>query len=143
MIGSQPTGIHLGGSYLLKAEAARAWLEAQQAKAETTSGDKTGTSTGATGTSTGTGTGTGHGGEGPQPPPIRRFYGKKEIEPAKLVREASDIGNEIVSHLAKLPGARVKVVLEVHAEVESGVPDDIARAVKENARVLKVEHDLD
>jgi len=73
---------------------------------------------------------------GPEPP--RRFYGRLEVEPVDLVKEASRLAEELVAHLAKLPGAKVRVRIEVDAEVPGGVPDDVACVVQENARVLNV-----
>ena len=47
------------------------------------------------------------------------------------------IADEVISHLAGLVGANVRVTLEIQAEVPSGVPDTIVRIVTENGRTLK------
>ena len=41
------------------------------------------------------------------------------------------------SHLAGQVGARVKVTLEIEAELPEGAPDNVVRTVSENARTLK------
>ena len=52
-------------------------------------------------------------------------------------RDASHIADEVIAHLVGLVGAKVKVTLEVEAEVPSGVPDNVVRTVTENSRTLK------
>jgi hypothetical protein len=52
-------------------------------------------------------------------------------------RDAGRIADEVIAHLAGLVGSRVKVTLEVEAEVPSGVPDAVVRTVTENSRTLK------
>ena len=43
----------------------------------------------------------------------------------------------MISHLSGLVGAKVKVTLEIEAEVPSGAPDQVIRTVTENSRTLK------
>ncbi|RTH39160.1 hypothetical protein, partial [Thermus scotoductus] len=78
----------------------------------------------------------------PQPKP-RRFYLKKEVPATDLLREADLLAKEIVLQLAKEPGVRVRVVLEVEAEAEEGFPEDLARALRENSNALKAEYGLE
>ncbi|MFD3006164.1 Swt1 family HEPN domain-containing protein [Thermus tengchongensis] len=78
----------------------------------------------------------------PQPKP-RRFYLKKELPPTDLLREADLLAKEIVLQLAKEPGVRVRVVLEVQAEAEEGFPEDLARVLRENSDALKAEYGLE
>ena len=47
--------------------------------------------------------------------------------------------DEIVRHLDALMGSEVEVVLEVHARLKDGAPDNVVRTVLENARALKFE----
>jgi len=49
----------------------------------------------------------------------------------------SRIADEVIVHLAGLVGAKVRVTLEIEAEVPSGAPDHVVRTVTENARTLK------
>ena len=52
-------------------------------------------------------------------------------------RDAGRIAEEVVSHLTGLVGARVKVTLDIEAEVDGGLPESVVRIVTENARTLK------
>ncbi|MGB8888870.1 MAG: hypothetical protein WCC87_19225 [Candidatus Korobacteraceae bacterium] len=47
------------------------------------------------------------------------------------------IADEVVSHLAGLVGANMKVTLEISADVQNGVPEKVVRTVTENCRTLK------
>lgn len=51
-------------------------------------------------------------------------------------RDASRVADEVITHLAGLVGAQVKVTLEIEAEVPSGVPEHVVRTVPENSRTL-------
>jgi uncharacterized protein len=76
----------------------------------------------------------------PEPSPelaVRRFFGVKTLDAQRVSRDADQIATEIVRHLTSLVDANVEVKLEISAEVESGVPDDVARTVTENAKTLK------
>ena len=42
-----------------------------------------------------------------------------------------------MSHLKGLDGAKVKVTLEIEAEMPEGAPDNVVRNVNENSRTLK------
>ena len=52
--------------------------------------------------------------------------------------DVGQIGEEVISHLAGIVNATVKVTLEIEAEVSSGVPDHVVRTVTEGSRVLKL-----
>jgi len=43
----------------------------------------------------------------------------------------------VIAHLSGLVSAKVKVTLEVEAEIPSGVSDQVVRTVTENSRTLK------
>ena len=51
--------------------------------------------------------------------------------------DAGRIANEVISHLAGLVGAELKVTLEIQATLPSGTPDHVVRTVTENGRTLK------
>jgi predicted AAA+ superfamily ATPase len=70
------------------------------------------------------------------PTPPRRFFGTVALNPARPGKEAGVIGDEIIAHLAKLPGVRLTVTLEIAAEIPDGVPENVLRTVLENARTL-------
>jgi len=80
----------------------------------------------------------------PPPPPIpseqvyRRFHGTAELDPLKISSSASQIGDAIVQHLSGLLGSKVRVTIEIEAEVPDGVPETVRRTVDENARTLRL-----
>ncbi len=80
-------------------------------------------------------------GPAPVPPPApkpRRFYGTVELtNPMRLGSDAGKIAEEVIAHLAALPGAKVRVTLEIEATLPEGVPDHVVRVVTENGRTLK------
>ena len=66
-----------------------------------------------------------------------RFYGSVQLDSTRVGRDASQIADEVISHLTGLVGAEVTVTLEIAAEVPSGTPDHVVRTVTENSRTLK------
>ena len=75
----------------------------------------------------------------PPPPPDpthKRFHGSVDIDPVRAGKAAGEIAEEVVSHLEGIVGSKVKVTLEIEAEVPEGVPDHVVRIVTENARTL-------
>lgn len=78
-------------------------------------------------------------GAAPLPPDAkpRRFHGSVTLDGARVGRDAGRIAEEVISHLAGLVGANVRVTLEIHADIPSGAPDNIVRTVTENCRTLK------
>lgn len=73
----------------------------------------------------------------PPTPILRRFYGTVDIDAMRINRDVPAIATEVIQHLTALNGAKVKITLEIEAELPDGVPDDIARTVMENCRTLK------
>jgi hypothetical protein len=67
----------------------------------------------------------------------RRFHGTAVLDATRVGRDASRIAEEVIAHLAGLVGARVKVTIEVEAEIPDGAPDQVVRTVTENSRTLK------
>jgi hypothetical protein len=51
--------------------------------------------------------------------------------------EAGRIAQEVIQHLASLPGASVRVTLEIQADLPDGAPERVVRIVSENSRTLK------
>jgi len=70
---------------------------------------------------------------------LRRYHGAARLNTLKVPTEAGKIAEEILTHLAGLPGAKVRVTLEIEAEIPEGAPDHVVRTVTENSRVLKLE----
>ncbi|MDE0156012.1 MAG: Swt1 family HEPN domain-containing protein [Gammaproteobacteria bacterium] len=75
-------------------------------------------------------------GEKDQPLP-RRFHGSVELDAARVGRDASQVADEVISHLSGLVGAEVTVTLEIEAKIPTGVPDNVIRTVTENSNTLK------
>ncbi len=75
--------------------------------------------------------------EPPEPELPRRFFGTVEIDPDRAGRDMGRIAEEVLQHLTTLPGASVRVSVEIEAEVPNGVPEDIQRIVNENGETLK------
>ena len=79
----------------------------------------------------------------PEPTPLppeqkaRRFHGAVTLDTTRVGRDASQIADEVIAHLAGLVGAKVTVTLEIEAEIPSGAPDHVVRTVTENSRTLK------
>jgi hypothetical protein len=46
----------------------------------------------------------------------RRFHGSVALAPTRVGRDAGQIAQEVIAHLAGLPGAEVRVTLEIEAE---------------------------
>jgi hypothetical protein len=63
-----------------------------------------------------------------------------KLDPTRVGRDAGKIAEELIAHLAGLPGADVEVTLEISARVHGGVPDNVVRIVTENGRQLKFEN---
>ncbi len=58
----------------------------------------------------------------------------------RVGRDAGRFADEVLSHLAALPGAQVNVTLDVVVTVPDGVESSIVRIVTENANALKFSH---
>ena len=134
-------------SLLVKPDIAQQQFDAEAAQASTiTSGGSTTTVDGGTsggGLSTdgdGTAGGDGNASNGTgdsQTTVLRRFYGNVDIDAMRINRDTPAIANEVIQHLTALNGARIKITLEIEAEIPDGVPDDVVRTVTENCRTLK------
>ena len=121
---------------LVKPEVAIAQQNAEPAAAATGAGVAETVSTGSAGSHAAEGTS-----PGPTPTPpeqkARRFHGAVSLDATRVGRDASQIADEVIAHLAGLVGAKVTVTLEIEAEIPSGAPDHVVRTVTENSRTLK------
>ena len=76
--------------------------------------------------------------DGPETDPHpTRFHGCVTLDATRAGRDASQVADEVISHLAGLVGANVRVMLEIDAEIPDGAPDHVVRTVTENSRTLK------
>jgi hypothetical protein len=69
----------------------------------------------------------------------RRFYGVVIVDPVRMSRDAGQVADEVVKHLAGVIDTDVEVRIEITANSDDGFEDDVVRAVTENARTLKFE----
>ena len=67
----------------------------------------------------------------------RRFYGSVEIDMVRPVKAFDAILNAIVMELQRTPGAKVKLTLEVEAEVAEGFDDAEVGIIRDSAKQLK------
>ena len=67
----------------------------------------------------------------------KRFHGTVILDTTRVGRDVGQIAEEVIAHLSGLVGAKVKITLEVEAEIPNGVPDPVVRIVTENSRTLK------
>lgn len=67
----------------------------------------------------------------------RRYHGSVELDPQRAGRDAGKIAEEVLAHLVGLPGATVRVTLEIEVDIPGGAPDGVVRTVLENGRTLK------
>ena len=121
---------------LVKPEVAITQQNAEPAAAATGAGVAETVPTGSAGSHAAEGTSPGL---TPTPPEqkARRFHGSVSLDATRVGRDASQIADEVIAHLAGLVGAKVTVTLEIEAEIPSGAPDHVVRTVTENSRTLK------
>ena len=66
----------------------------------------------------------------------KRFYGTVELDPHTGRMDFDTIHREIVSQLTARPGAKVKLRLDIEAELSDGFDESTQRAVRENCGTL-------
>jgi len=67
----------------------------------------------------------------------RRFHGTVSLDPLRVGRDADQIADAVIQHLTSCLGAEIEITIEIHAEIPTGVPDDVVRTVTENVRTLR------
>ena len=72
----------------------------------------------------------------PPPKPKTRYYGSAAIDPQRAMRDLSQIADEIILRLASLPGADVKITVEIECLRGEGFDDATVRTLSENSRTL-------
>ena len=137
MVGLTPESAAL----IVKPDVARRQLDAEVPPPAAPGAAGTGTNAAGSGTAGGATSSPSASAEGAPPPGAaslaRRFHGTVVLDPARVGRDASRIADEVISHLAGLVGAEVRVTLEIEAEIPSGASDQVVRTVTENSRTLK------
>ena len=74
-----------------------------------------------------------------QPRPTS-FVGSVTLDGGRVGKSAGQIADEVISHLAALPEARVTVAMEIHVQMPKGADERVVRTVRENATTLKFDH---
>jgi predicted AAA+ superfamily ATPase len=125
-----------GPGLLVKPPVAKAQLERERAV------PPPGPSAGPTGLGPSPGPGPTPPGATPPPGPAprvqpKRYHGTVDLDPMRVGRDASRIAEEVITHLAGLMGAKVKVTLEIEAEIPGGASETVVRTVTENGKTLK------
>ena len=72
----------------------------------------------------------------PTPSRPKRFYGSVELNPVRASRDAQNVINEVVQHIASRSDVDVTVTIEVQATFGDGVPEDLERILTENCHTL-------
>jgi len=70
-------------------------------------------------------------------PVLRRFHGSATIDATRLSRGVDLIASSVVQRQSSLLDAKVKIIIEIEAEIPSAAPESIVRTVTENCRTLK------
>ena len=81
----------------------------------------------------------------PLPPkPKTRYYGSVQVNPQRAMRDLSQIADEIIVRLASVPGADVRITVEIESLHGDGFDDATVRAISENSRTLNFDsHDFE
>lgn len=67
---------------------------------------------------------------------LTRFYGSLDLDPNRPVAKLGSVVDGVLSELARPGGARVRLVLEIHAEAPGGFPEDVVAVVRDNMKTL-------
>ncbi|HYI97409.1 MAG TPA: DUF499 domain-containing protein, partial [Bryobacteraceae bacterium] len=67
----------------------------------------------------------------------KRFHATVSLNPERVGRDASQIADEVISHLTSALGADVTVTLEIEAQLPGGASEQVVRTVTENCKSLK------
>jgi len=76
----------------------------------------------------------------PPTPRLTRFHGTVTLDPDRVGRDAGRIAEEVITHLSVQKGARLKVILEIQAELPECANETLVRTVTENAKALKFDN---
>ena len=113
------------------------------AESGVSSGVGSGARSGSTGASAGSGTGSGGstagmgaGSESVAATKKTMFFGSVDLNPNQAKVQFSDVAEEVLMLLNK-PGVKLRISVEIEAELPSGFDDGVQRAVRENCDQLK------
>jgi hypothetical protein len=77
-------------------------------------------------------------GKPPAPGLPTRFYGRKQLDPVRAIRDFGDLINEIATHLTNSDGATVTITVEINAK-SAGYDERTRFVISENAVQLGLE----
>jgi predicted AAA+ superfamily ATPase len=72
-------------------------------------------------------------------PNVTRFFGSKRLSGERYAMDFKHVADEVLAHLASVPGASVSITLEIEATAPEGFDESQVRVVSENATTLKFE----
>jgi hypothetical protein len=76
-------------------------------------------------------------GQGAKP---THFYGSVNLDVNKIGQTAGTINQEILQHFYNLANVEIAVKLDIQVKIPEGVPDDIARIIRENCLTLNFDN---
>jgi hypothetical protein len=65
-----------------------------------------------------------------------RFYGRVSVDPVRMLRDLGEVADAIIAQLGRAD-AEIAITVEIEARAARGFPEDVRRAVSENAATLK------
>lgn len=71
--------------------------------------------------------------------PATRYHGTATIDAMRISKDVGQIADAVLQHLVSIPGATVRVTLEIEANIPGGASEQVIRTVTENGRTLKFE----
>jgi predicted AAA+ superfamily ATPase len=74
-----------------------------------------------------------------QKPANRHFSMTATLDPTRVVRNISNLMDEVINHLIAVDGAKVEIKLLVEAAMPDGTPIPTVRTVTENCKTLRVD----
>ena len=77
----------------------------------------------------------------PAAPVCRQIHATRQIDPLRVARETQKIDEEVLQHL-KTRG-KLRITLEIHAELPEGLPEPTARVIRENCNALGIQLHLE
>ena len=72
-------------------------------------------------------------------PQKTRFFASKQLSSERYAKDFKNVADEVLAHLTSIPGAKVKISLEIEAVAPDGFDESQIRVVSENAATLKFE----
>ena len=78
------------------------------------------------------------------PKPKTRYYGSVQVDPQRARRDFDQIAKEIIVALASVPGADIRITVEIEGLHGDGFDEATVRTINENSRTLNFEsHDFE